>query len=96
MISKVMNAQQRRLLLRPRIIIYVILTILLLYVCLLKGEGARHQAWRQAVDLSNTLLGGISPADEPIEPPIPAPEPPRINEDEVREQFKREWEELGQ
>lgn len=96
MISKVMNAQQRRLFLRPRIIIYVILTILLLYICLLKGEGARHQAWRQAVDLSNTILGGISPTDETSQPPIPAPEAPRMSEDEAREQFKREWEELGQ
>lgn len=95
MISKVMNAQQRRLFLRPKFLLSAMVAILLLYICLLKNEGTRQQVWRQAVDLSKTMLDGISSSNEPSAAWSPDSDGPRMSDDEARDQFKREWEELG-
>jgi hypothetical protein len=99
MFSKVMNAQQRRFFFRPRVALYATLAILLLYVCMLRGEGVRRQAWKQAVDFSNTIgttiIETISPADEGSKAPRPATKPPPLDEQGLLQEFKQEWEELG-
>lgn len=88
MLSKVVNAQQRRFLFRPRVAIYVTLSIVVLY-CMLRGEGVRRQAWKQAVDFIENISPGEPKPPKFDEKPLP------LDEQKLTEDFKQEWEELG-
>lgn len=94
--SKILNVQARRVISRPKATLYLVLSLLLLYAFLLRSQGAaQYRAWRQAVDLSNTILGGTSSLDtesEEVQQPLG---PPEINDDDLRKQYKQEYEELG-
>jgi hypothetical protein len=101
MISKILPGQHRRVLSRQKATIYLAAFVILLYLFFRRGQKAQLQVWRQAIDLSSTILNSAASVDNPGEEIQWTPAPtfdvnaPQLTEDDMKELFKQEYNDLG-
>lgn len=99
--SKILQVQHRRVLSRQRATLYLAAIVVLLYLFLRRSHQEQYQVWRQAVDLGNTKLAGAAPTEVVSEEIQWAPAPavdenaPQLSEDDLRELFQQEYNDLG-
>jgi hypothetical protein len=101
MMSKILQVQHRRVLSRQKATLYLATFVVLLYLFFQRSQRAQYQVWRQAVDLRDTILGGAASTQSTSEEIQWAPAPtvdqdaPQLSEDDLKELFKQEYNDLG-
>jgi len=101
MMSKILQVQHRRVLSRQKATLYLAAFVILLYLFFQRSQRAQYQVWKQAVGLGNTILGGAPPiyaaSDEIQWTPAPTIDDnaPQLSEDDLKELFKQEYNDLG-
>lgn len=99
--SKILQVQHRRVLSRQRATVYLATLVVLLYLFLQRSHRAQYQVWRQAIDLGNTILAGAVSTDVATDEiqwtaaPAVDENAPQLSEDDLRELFKQEYNDLG-
>ena len=99
--SKILQVQHRRVLSRQKATLYLATLLVLLYLFFQRSQRAQYQVWRQAVDLSHTILGGATATDFASEEiqwtpaPTVSDDTPQVSEEDLKELFKQEYNDLG-
>lgn len=81
--------------------VYLATFIILLYLFFKRSQRAQYQVWRQAVDLGNSILGAPlsthTASDEIQWAPAPtvSKDEPQLSEEDMKELFKQEYNDLG-